>query len=66
MVEKIDAGDWKMTGVEELATYKNIKSCADFKKIPTTTSILDQPAISVYLRCDNNEIRFKKFSVREI
>lgn len=66
MVEKIDAGDWKMTDKEDLATYNKIKSCKDFKKIPTTTSILDEPAISCYLRCDNNEIRFKKFSIREI
>jgi len=55
-----------MTGKTELATYKKIKSCKDFLKTPTITSILDQPAISCYLRCDNNEIRFKKFSVREI
>ncbi len=66
MVEKIDKGDWPMTGQTELATYNKIKSCKDFTKIPTTTSILDKPTISCYLRCDNNQVMYKKFSVREI
>jgi hypothetical protein len=66
MVEKIDRGDWPLTGKVELADYKKIKSCKDFVKIPTITSILNEPAISCYLRCDNNQMMFKRFSIREI
>ena len=66
MVEKIDRGDWPLTGKVELAAYKKIKSCKDFKKIPTTTSILDKPSWSCYIRIDSNEVKFKKASIREI
>jgi len=66
MVENIDKGNWKMTREEDLKSFKKIKSCKSFKKMSSTKAILDKPAISCYLRIDSNEVRFKKYSIREI
>lgn len=66
LVEKIDKGDWKMTDKVDLSTYKKSKSCKDFTKYPSATSILDKPAISCYFRCDNVEVQLSKASIREI
>ena len=60
--EKIDRGDWPL---EDKIEYNNINSCSEFKKVAWDKPLLD-PTISCYLRCDNNQIRFKKFSVRSI
>jgi ribosomal protein L37E len=62
MVEKLDKGDWKM---EDLAEYADVNSCSGFPKVPYDKPILDA-ATSCYLRVDNNEVRFKYFSIREI
>ena len=65
LVETIDRGDWPMTDTEDKKTYDGIKSCSEFKKVALNEPLKD-PAVSCYLRIDNNQVKFKWFSVREI
>lgn len=66
LVEKTDEGDWKMSDKKDLLAFAKAKPCKNFAKFETPTAILDKPAISCYLRCDNVQVRFKSFSIREI
>ncbi len=66
LVEKIDRGDWPMSDQVDLDAFNKAKSCADFPKYPSPTSILSKSALSCYFRCDNVQVKLKKASIREI
>jgi len=66
LVKTVDNGNWQMSDNADEEAFNSAKSCTEFKKYPTTTSILDKPAVSCYLRCDNNVVQFRYFSIIEI
>ncbi len=66
IVEKVDKSDWAMSDNADEAAYNAAKSCTEFKKYPKPTSILSDPAVSCYLRVDNNICQFRYFSIIEI
>ena len=66
LVEKIDKGNWDMSDPVDLAAFNKAKSCKDFEKYPSPTSILSKSAYSCYFRADNVQVRLKYASIREI
>ena len=59
----IDNGNWPITDKEDINGFNKMKSCKEFKKLPSLKTILNFPMRSVALRCDNVHVRINRASI---
>src|SRR5262245_23072970 len=67
VAEKLDKGDWAVTDCVDVSDFNSANSGSVVCTKPTSlTSILFDPRVSCYFRCDNVRTQLKKASVREV